>query len=281
MGLVPETPLGRVFRDLAGGAHQRLAARGRRAVPGGRWASCCGCARRPSRWWRTEGRCRRKAVVAAFAFLTRIPVWRGPLRDEDLGRSVGVLPAGGPGAGAGAHGRGARRCAGSVSPLVVRGAARGAAGGADRRPAPGRLRGRVRRARRRPRRSRAHAGDHARQPDRRPRRGRAGPAARSPRSPRWPRSSSGTICWRCWRFPTVGALGGDAAHRASSRTRAPRGWAARSRARPGGAQAGDRDAPRPWSWSRRWARRCVAAGAGSAAAGAAASASGCAGGWAA
>ena len=25
MGLVPETPLGRVFRDLAGGAHQRLA----------------------------------------------------------------------------------------------------------------------------------------------------------------------------------------------------------------------------------------------------------------
>lgn len=26
MGLVPETPLGRLFRDLAGGAHQRLAA---------------------------------------------------------------------------------------------------------------------------------------------------------------------------------------------------------------------------------------------------------------
>jgi adenosylcobinamide-GDP ribazoletransferase len=33
-----------------------------------------------------------KAVVAAFAFLTRIPVWSGPLRDEDLGRSVAFFP---------------------------------------------------------------------------------------------------------------------------------------------------------------------------------------------
>lgn len=33
-----------------------------------------------------------KPVVAAFAFLTRIPVWRGTLRDEDLGRSVGFFP---------------------------------------------------------------------------------------------------------------------------------------------------------------------------------------------
>jgi adenosylcobinamide-GDP ribazoletransferase len=33
-----------------------------------------------------------KAVVAAFAFLTRIPVWRGPLRDVDLGRSVSFFP---------------------------------------------------------------------------------------------------------------------------------------------------------------------------------------------
>jgi adenosylcobinamide-GDP ribazoletransferase len=33
-----------------------------------------------------------KAVVAAFAFLTRLPVWRGPLRDVDLGRSVSFFP---------------------------------------------------------------------------------------------------------------------------------------------------------------------------------------------
>jgi adenosylcobinamide-GDP ribazoletransferase len=30
--------------------------------------------------------------VAAFAFLTRLPVWSGPLRDEDLGRSVTFFP---------------------------------------------------------------------------------------------------------------------------------------------------------------------------------------------
>ncbi|HMF44482.1 MAG TPA: adenosylcobinamide-GDP ribazoletransferase [Polyangia bacterium] len=33
-----------------------------------------------------------RAVVAAFAFLTRLPVWRGPLRDADLGRSVSFFP---------------------------------------------------------------------------------------------------------------------------------------------------------------------------------------------
>src|SRR5678815_1688706 len=33
-----------------------------------------------------------KPLVAAFAFLTRLPVWRGPLRDEDLGRSVSFFP---------------------------------------------------------------------------------------------------------------------------------------------------------------------------------------------
>jgi adenosylcobinamide-GDP ribazoletransferase len=36
-----------------------------------------------------------KAVVAAIAFLTRIPVWPawlGPLRDQDLGRSVAFFP---------------------------------------------------------------------------------------------------------------------------------------------------------------------------------------------
>src|SRR5437762_4377431 len=33
-----------------------------------------------------------RAIVAAFAFLTRLPVWRGPLRDADLGRSVSFFP---------------------------------------------------------------------------------------------------------------------------------------------------------------------------------------------
>jgi adenosylcobinamide-GDP ribazoletransferase len=31
-------------------------------------------------------------VVAAFAFLTRLPIWRGPLHDADLGRSVSFFP---------------------------------------------------------------------------------------------------------------------------------------------------------------------------------------------
>jgi len=33
-----------------------------------------------------------RALVAAFAFLTRVPVWSGPLRDEDLGRSLTFFP---------------------------------------------------------------------------------------------------------------------------------------------------------------------------------------------
>jgi len=33
-----------------------------------------------------------RSLVAAFAFLTRLPVWAGPLRDADLGRSVAFFP---------------------------------------------------------------------------------------------------------------------------------------------------------------------------------------------
>jgi len=33
-----------------------------------------------------------RPVVAAFAFLTRLPVWRGPLVDRDLGRAVTFFP---------------------------------------------------------------------------------------------------------------------------------------------------------------------------------------------
>jgi adenosylcobinamide-GDP ribazoletransferase len=33
-----------------------------------------------------------RSLVAAFAFLTRLPVWAGPLRDTDLGRSVAFFP---------------------------------------------------------------------------------------------------------------------------------------------------------------------------------------------
>ena len=33
-----------------------------------------------------------KPLVAAFAFLTRLPVWRGPLLDGELGRSVSFFP---------------------------------------------------------------------------------------------------------------------------------------------------------------------------------------------
>jgi adenosylcobinamide-GDP ribazoletransferase len=33
-----------------------------------------------------------RGLVAAFAFLTRLPVWRGPLSERDLGRAVGFFP---------------------------------------------------------------------------------------------------------------------------------------------------------------------------------------------
>jgi adenosylcobinamide-GDP ribazoletransferase len=33
-----------------------------------------------------------RGVVAAFTFLTRVPVWRGPLLEADLGRAVGFFP---------------------------------------------------------------------------------------------------------------------------------------------------------------------------------------------
>jgi adenosylcobinamide-GDP ribazoletransferase len=33
-----------------------------------------------------------RPLVAAFAFLTRLPVWAGPMRDTDLGRSVSFFP---------------------------------------------------------------------------------------------------------------------------------------------------------------------------------------------
>jgi len=33
-----------------------------------------------------------RGVVAAFSFMTRVPVWRGPVLEADLGRSVGFFP---------------------------------------------------------------------------------------------------------------------------------------------------------------------------------------------
>ena len=59
-----------------------------------------------------------KAVVAAFAFLTRLPVWRGPLRDLDLGRSVSFFPLVGLVLGFALTGLGAA-LAGSVGPWLV------------------------------------------------------------------------------------------------------------------------------------------------------------------
>jgi adenosylcobinamide-GDP ribazoletransferase len=59
-----------------------------------------------------------KAVVAAFAFLTRLPVWRGPLRDVDLGRSVSFFPLVGLVLGLALTGLGAA-LSGGVAPTLV------------------------------------------------------------------------------------------------------------------------------------------------------------------
>ncbi|HXT99544.1 MAG TPA: adenosylcobinamide-GDP ribazoletransferase, partial [Polyangia bacterium] len=59
-----------------------------------------------------------KALVAAFAFLTRLPVWRGPLRDEDLGRSVSFFPVVGLVLGFGLMGTGAA-LAGHLAPWLL------------------------------------------------------------------------------------------------------------------------------------------------------------------
>ena len=59
-----------------------------------------------------------KALVAAFAFLTRLPVWRGPLRDVDLGRSVSFFPLVGLVLGFALTGV-AAALAGSVAPWLV------------------------------------------------------------------------------------------------------------------------------------------------------------------
>jgi adenosylcobinamide-GDP ribazoletransferase len=59
-----------------------------------------------------------RAVVAAFAFLTRLPVWRGPLRDGDLGRSVSFFPLVGLVLGFALTGL-AAALAGAVAPWLV------------------------------------------------------------------------------------------------------------------------------------------------------------------
>jgi len=59
-----------------------------------------------------------KAIVAAFAFLTRLPVWRGPLRDVDLGRSVSFFPLVGLVLGLALTGVGAA-LSGGVAPTLV------------------------------------------------------------------------------------------------------------------------------------------------------------------
>ena len=59
-----------------------------------------------------------KALVAAFAFLTRLPVWRGALRDVDLGRSVSFFPLVGLVLGFALTGV-AAALAGSVAPWLV------------------------------------------------------------------------------------------------------------------------------------------------------------------
>jgi adenosylcobinamide-GDP ribazoletransferase len=59
-----------------------------------------------------------KPLVAAFAFLTRLPVWRGPLRDADLGRAVSFFPLVGLVLGFGLTGA-AAALAGHLSPWLV------------------------------------------------------------------------------------------------------------------------------------------------------------------
>jgi len=59
-----------------------------------------------------------RAVVAAFAFLTRLPVWRGPLRDADLGRSVSFFPLVGLVLGLALTGL-AAALAGTVAPSLI------------------------------------------------------------------------------------------------------------------------------------------------------------------
>lgn len=59
-----------------------------------------------------------RAVVAAFAFLTRLPVWSRPLRDVDLGRSVAFFPLVGLGLGLALTGLGAA-LGGSLAPLLA------------------------------------------------------------------------------------------------------------------------------------------------------------------
>jgi adenosyl cobinamide kinase/adenosyl cobinamide phosphate guanylyltransferase/cobalamin synthase len=94
-----------------------------------------------------------KALVAAFAFLTRLPVWRGPLRDADLGRSVSFFPLVGLVLGFALSGVAAvlagQRRAWLVAALLAALLA-GLTGG----PSPGRARRRVRRSWRRAARSR-------------------------------------------------------------------------------------------------------------------------------
>lgn len=59
-----------------------------------------------------------KPLVAAFAFLTRLPVWRGPLRDVDLGRSVSFFPVVGLVLGFALTGLGAA-LAGNLPPWLI------------------------------------------------------------------------------------------------------------------------------------------------------------------
>jgi len=59
-----------------------------------------------------------RPLVAAFAFLTRLPVWSGPLRDEDLGRSLTFFPIVGLVLGLVLTGA-ASLLAGAVAPTIV------------------------------------------------------------------------------------------------------------------------------------------------------------------